>query len=1053
MPSELRTSVLTALFVVTLTAASAEAAETKRTIDFSREIRPILADSCFKCHGPDEQQRTSGLRLDTQDGALAEIDGRRAIVPGDPAASELLKRIHSQDPELRMPPSDAGRDLTPQQRALLEEWIRQGASWSEHWSFRPLQAPEVPDTKDSSWSRNAIDHFVLKRLEAEELQPAEEADRLTLARRVSLDLTGLPPSPEALREFLADQSPEAYSNYVNRLLDSVHYGERMAIDWLDQARYADTSGYQNDGPRSMWRWRDWVIEAFNSNMPFDQFTTEQIAGDLLPDATVSQQIATAFNRNHRGNAEGGIIPEEYQVEYVVDRVDTTFTVWMGLTMGCARCHDHKYDPIRQRDYYQTFAYFNNISEAGRAIKEGNSPPFIKAPLPEQSAVLTSLDRRIEEAQAEIRSSRPELERAFAAWQTAGSGGTSSDWTLTGSLESRFHFDGDLTDRISEGAAPFAGDPVEFSSEADGRIQSVRLDGRSHVVAGDIGAFGYLSRFTLATWMRPAGDTGTIISRMTPESEGDGYYVHLQNGYLQVNLVKRWLDDALRLQSRDKLPLDEWQHIAVVYDGSRTAESVRVYHNGRPLAMDVQVDLLNQTFLSPEPLRIGGGQQNFQGSIDDVHVYSRDLSEDEVRILAVRESIAEILAKPVSERSEAEQRKLLECFIQNEASESLRKPYRSLVELRQERRDYSDAIPTVMVMQEMATPRKTHILVRGQYDNPGEVVNPGTPSFLPPLSNSAPGNRLGFAQWLVSPEHPLTARVTVNRFWQRFFGAGLVRTSEDFGVQGDPPSHPELLDWLSAEFIRNGWNMKAIQKLIVLSATYRQSSRVTPELLRLDPENRLLARGPRFRLPAETIRDQALFVSGLLSPSVGGPSVKPYQPDGLWKEIATDMDYAQSHGQDLYRRSLYTYWKRTVAPPGMVTLDASSREACTVQRPRTNTPLQALALMNDTTFLEAARVLAQRVLSDPSRAAVSEESIVGAIFERVAVRQPHPQETAVLLEALQKYRDRFRSHPESARQLIRIGEYPVNEALNPVELASYTTLTSLILNLDEVICSE
>ncbi|MFN8710440.1 MAG: DUF1553 domain-containing protein, partial [Planctomyces sp.] len=923
----------------------------------------------------------------------------------------------------------------------------------EHWSFRPLQSPELPETKDSSWSRNAIDHFVLKRLEEENLQPAEEADRLTLARRVSLDLTGLPPSPETLREFLADQSPDAYSNYVDRLLESVHYGERMSIDWLDQARYADTSGYQNDGPRSMWRWRDWVIEAFNSNMPFDQFTTEQIAGDLLPDATLSQQIATAFNRNHRGNAEGGIIPEEYQVEYVVDRVDTTFTVWMGLTMGCARCHDHKYDPIRQRDYYQTYAYFNNIPEAGRAIKEGNSPPFIKAPLPEQSAVLTSLDRRIEAAEAEIRSSRPELERAFAAWQTGGSGGTSSDWTLTGNLQSRFRFDGDLTDEISAGAAPFAGDPVEFFKDADSRIQSVRLNGRSHVVAGDVGGFGYLSRFTLATWMRPAEDTGTIISRMTPESEGDGYYVHLQNGYLQVNLVKRWLDDALRLQSRDKLPLDEWQHIAVVYDGSRTAESVRVYHNGRPLAMDVHVDLLNQTFLSPEPLRIGGGQQDFYGFIDDVHVYSRDLSEDEVRILAVRESIADILSKPALERSEAQQRKLLECFIQNEASESLRKPYRSLAELRQERRDYSDAIPTVMVMQEMAIPRKTHILVRGQYDNPGEVVNPGTPSFLPPLSNSAPGNRLGFARWLVSPEHPLTARVTVNRFWQRFFGAGLVKTSEDFGVQGDPPSHPELLDWLSSEFVRNGWNMKAIQKLIVMSATYRQSSRVNPELLLRDPENRLLARGPRFRLPAETIRDQALFVSGLLNPSVGGPSVKPYQPDGLWKEIATDMDYAQSHGQDLYRRSLYTYWKRTVAPPGMVTLDASSREACTVQRPRTNTPLQALALMNDTTFLEAARVLAQRVLSDPSRASDSDESTIAVIFERVAVRQPRPQETAVLVDALQKYRDRFRSQPESARQLIRIGEYSVNEALNPVELASYTTLTSLILNLDEVICRE
>ena len=1030
-------------------AVLAEAQDPLRKIDFSRDIRPILSDKCFTCHGPDENKRASELRLDVKDSAFGIRDGHGAIVPGDPAGSLLHQRITSSDPETKMPPPASGQDLSAEQIELLSAWILQGAKWTEHWAFLKPERPAVPASPDDSWSKNAIDHFVVARLHQENLNPSNEASRRTLIRRLSLDLTGLPPTLAEVESFLSDSSPAAYESLVDRLLASPRYGEHMAVAWLDAARYADTSGYQNDGPRNMWRWRDWVIDAFNSNMPFDQFTIEQLAGDLLDHPTLEQRIATGFNRNHRGNAEGGIIPEEYQVEYVVDRVDTTSTVWLGLTMGCARCHDHKYDPIRQRDFYQVFAFFNTIPESGRAIKEGNSPPLIKAPLPDQQLRLAQLDQDIEAADAKVLALQSSLTTAQQTWEETVDLTQQADWSITDGLVSHLSFDGNLTDDRRAADGVFESSPGQYTASPNG--QAVTLRDGAFVNAGEVGNFGYFDKFSVAAWINAAGPNGTVISRMTPVEEGAGYYVHLQNGRLQVNLVKRWLDDAIRVESHDPVPLNQWCHIAVVYDGSRVAAGIKVYLDGRLVPMDVKLDRINQTFAATtEPVRIGSGQSSFVGSVDAVRLYNRDLSSAEAGILSVSLTVSEILTVAENARNAGQRNKLTQYFLNTLAPAEIRDAHQSLVQLQRDRRSFEESLPTVMVMQEMDQPRATHVLIRGQYDQPGEPVEADIPAAFPPLPANAPQNRLGFAQWLVSPEHPLTARVAVNRICQMHFGQGLVRTSEDFGAQGDLPSHPELLDWLATEFVQSGWDVKKLRKLIVTSATYRQGSEISPELLRADPENRLLARGPRRRLSAEAVRDQALFVSGLLTEKMGGPSVKPYQPEGLWKEIATDTDYIQSHGDDLYRRSLYTYLKRTVAPPTMVTFDATSREACTVQRSRTNTPLQALALMNDVTFVEAARVIAQRLLSKPD---LSMDERITQAFHVITARNPEPAELTILQRRFEANRQTFQNSPESAQQLTHVGEFPVDDQLDPCELAAMTTVVSLMLNLDEVVTNE
>ena len=1026
-------------------------------IEFNRDVRPILSDVCFTCHGPDEGQRVSEFRLDVKEGALTDRNVGQSIVPHDASASQLYQRITSDDPERRMPPPDSGRVLKPDQIAVIAQWINEGAKWQEHWAFVPPTRPKPPATQQKDWCENGIDHFVLAEIERSGLLPSRKANRRTLIRRVTLDLTGLPPTPAEVEAFVVDRAPDAWQRVVDRLLNSPRYGERMAIDWLDAARYADTSGYQNDGPRHMWRWRDWVIDAFNSNMPFDRFTIEQLAGDLLPDATLSQQIATGFNRNHRGNAEGGIIPKEYQVEYVVDRVDTTATVWLGLTMGCARCHDHKYDAITQKDFYRVFAYFNNIPESGRAIKEGNSPPYIKAPTSQQQETLRQLDNQAATAGRRVNELQSKLEQQQLSWEKTFAGNQISGWTITDGLVNRFRLDGDLSDAVQ------ASDPKESNSQraqvkvfrpvqqqyAGQNNRSAAFDGGDAAEVGDIADFGYFDKFTISASIKPSHSTGTILSRMVPVDQGSGYYLHLHDGRLQVNLVKRWLDDSIRVQSKRSLRLDDWQHIVVTYDGSRVAGGIRAFVDGQPLELEILLDGINQTFATDEPFRIGGSHSGFFGQIDEIQIYSRVLTDHEISAIAVSDSIAEIVATDPDARTNGQSRKLVRYFVQQHATADIRHAHRAVVLARRERDQFFESIPTVMVMQELTTPPAAFVLKRGRYDAPAERVLPGVPEILAPLPD-APQNRLGFAQWIVSPTHPLTARVTVNRIWQMYFGTGLVKTAEDFGAQGDMPSHPRLLDWLATEFIRTNWDVKALHRRIVTSATYQQDSRSTAELREADPMNRILTRGPRFRLPAETVRDQALSISGLLTNKISGASVRPYQPKGLWKEIASTTDYEQSQGEDLFRRSMYTYWKRTVAPPTMVALDAASRESCIVKRSNTNTPLQALALMNEVTFVEAARVLAQRLSRQAGR---SDRQRIARAFRLATCRPPTQTEQVVLFNALQKYRDIFRGDGQSAQALVSVGESPREEILDVPELAAWTTLVSVILNLDEVITKE
>jgi hypothetical protein len=1028
------------------------------TINFNRDIRPILSDTCFHCHGPDKTNREADLRLDLKAEAFkVNDDGIRIVFPNRPDKSELYRRIASSDEDERMPPTDAERKLTDRQIALIKRWIEQGADWQNHWSFIPPKRHPLPRVKNDKWIRNPIDAFVLSRLEQQGLNQSTEAAKTTLIRRVTLDITGFPPTPNEVDDYLSDKSPNAYEKVVDRLLKSNRYGERMTMEWLDGARYADTSGYQNDGPRYMWRWRDWVIKAFNGNMPFDQFTIEQIAGDLLPNATLEQKIATAFNRNHRGNAEGGIIPEEFQVEYVVDRVETTFTVWQGLAIGCGRCHEHKYDPISQKEFYQVFAYFNNIPEYGRAIKEGNSPPYIKAPTLAQQQQLARLEKQLSAAEKRFHTLQPKLDSAQAQWEKTFRSETPVDWTVSEGLIAHYRLDGSLVNDISSGKKENSASGHLKDGDAKflkGRLgDSASFDGKQYIDAGDVANFGYFDKFSFGAWIFPTSEQGgAILSRMIDLHQAAGCSLVLKNGRVQLNLVTRWLDDSIRVETSERIPLNQWTHVFATYDGSRVAKGITISFNGVPSTLNVRLDGINQSFASKEPLRIGGGNGpdgRFHGRIDDLRVYNRLLHPIETEIVSAPQTVSQIVGLTANKRSKQQVSKLRAYFLDRQAPKEIQTAQRAMAALRKQRTKLIESFSTVMVMQESDQPRKTFVLQRGVYDKLGERVSPGIPQQLSPFPKDAPNNRLGFSKWLTDRNNSLTARVTVNRYWQMLFGVGIVKTTEDFGSQGEQPSHPQLLDWLAVQFMESGWDVKAILKTIVMSATYRQSSKVTPNLVQLDPENRFLARGPRFRLPAETIRDQALAISGMLTEKVGGPSVRPYQPAGLWKEIA-NTNYQQSKGFDLYRRSLYTYWKRTVAPPTMTNFDASTREYCTIRRPRTNTPLQALTLMNDVTFVEAARVLAQRMMIEGGK---NPQDRITYAFRLASSRRPTSPELKILVDGFEHYLSEFRRDQQAAKKLISTGESPLKQELDAAELAAYTAVGSLILNLDEVVTKE
>jgi hypothetical protein len=1086
------------LAILTRAAETTQPDALPQTIEFNRDIRPILSDKCFKCHGPGIQQ--ANLRFDLEEPAKQQLNGGRiAIVPGDPANSLLIQRVIAANPIVRMPKSQGGaapgEPLNEREIMLLRRWIEQGAPWQKHWAFIPPIRPALPKVNDANWVRNPIDAFVLHRLENQGLKPSPEADRATLLRRVTLDLTGLPPTPAELDAFLADTSTNAYEKVVDRLLQSQAYGERMTFPWLEAARYADSNGYNADGQRFMWRWRDWVINAFNSNLPYDRFIVEQLAGDMLPNATLDQKIASGFNRNHHTNAEGGVIAEEYLVENVVDRVDATSTVFLGLSLGCARCHNHKYDPFTQKEFYQLYAYFDNVpTEFGRSRKDGNSPPVVTAPTPHQQAQLQELDNQVAAAKDNWTKLQPELMRAQRAWERSLDGPAPLAWGPVHGLVAYYPLDGDLSPKISvlqpkPGSSQASGPQGNGAAKSEekpnppgfapGRVgQAASFDGKSFITAGDIVGFAsylpdyttnlettvaYDDPYTIAAWIYPTAATGAIVTRADALSDGAinpdpfGQSFNLRDGKLRYNYWDS-TDEGIRVESEKTVSLNQWHHVALTYDGSRWARGFKLYVDGeewkwgKVVQDDINVPAPRGN--RREPLRIGtdrGSRNRFQGRMEEVRIYNRPLEPAEIGMLADLTPIREIAVLPEEQRSPGQIEKIRDYFLENAAPSNIRDTKTQFLDIRDRRDVFYRNLPTVMVMQESPILKETHLLIRGAYDKPGEVVTRALPAQLAPSPTAYPPNRLGLAQWLIDPSNPLTARVAVNRFWQMYFGQGIVKSSEDFGSQGDPPSHPDLLDWLATEFIRTGWNVKVLQKTIVMSATYRQASRITQDLLANDPENRLLARGPNVRLTADIIRDQALAVAGLLTNKIGGPSVKPYQPEGLWTETSqVGKGYVQDHGDKLYRRSLYIFWRRTVPPPSMANFDASARDSHVVKPAVTNTPLQALDLMNDVVYVEAARVFAERVMK---QGGTTPQQRIAYAFRRATARTPNHGESTILLDAFSHDLESFQAKPDSAQKYVSHGEHPRDEHLDVNELAAYTSVMSLILNLNGTIMKE
>jgi len=1035
------------IYSICLVATTAAAAA---PVDFNRSVRPILSDKCFTCHGPDDKSRQAGLRLDQAD----SVNAKAVIAPGDSAGSKLYQRVSNPKPALRMPPAYSGLSLSDAEIKTIKQWIDEGAKWQTHWAYTPPKRVEPPAVKNPAWSKNPIDAFILARLERETLKPSPQADKPVLLRRVTFDLTGLPPTPAEIDAFLKDRSPDAYEKAVDRLLASPRYGERMAMQWLDLARYADTHGYHIDSHRDMWPWRDWVISAYNSNLPFDQFVTWQIAGDLLPNATREQRIATGFNRNHMINFEGGAIPEEYQAEYVADRVETTSNVFLGTTLGCAKCHDHKYDPIRQRDFYRFGAFFNTIPEKGLDGTKGNAEPFLLLPDDQQKPIYDQLksemSRRaelIDPLDVAIIQSDWEKSQFSSVEPSAPRDGLTACYELDGSLtDSAGRF---LNGRVLAGDINYvSGGPINRSADIDASTQ-IRLP----AAALDSG-----KPFTFAFWFRIGRQNaskafqqieskrGFEIGFGTPET-----LARLRRGH---HLEIRWFDEQgreLLLRSKEWIEQGTTYHAAITSDG----QQFMLFLNGEPSPLIIEKQTLSTPISINASIDINNTATGgfFRGRLDDLRFYSRPLNESEAARLAIHYPVETSLATP-GKRSSEQALRLRDYYLAHAAPADWRQAYAELKPLREQRLELEARIPTTMVMAEMTRPRDTFVLVRGDYQNKGDKVTPGVPSMLPPLPAGENANRLALARWLVSPENPLTARVAVNRYWQMYFGHGIVKTTEDFGSQGEPPVHPELLDWLATEFVRTGWDIKAMQRLIVTSAAYRQSSNVTPALHEKDPENRLLARGPRFRLPAEMVRDNALAVSGLLRPEIGGPSVLPYQPPGLWEELAfgeafSAQEYRQDHGDKLWRRSMYTFWKRTAPPASLNTFDAPDREKCTSRRAVTNTPLQALVTLNDPTYIEAARNLAAHALQQPG----NDDVRLKETFRRVTARVPERKELQVLRSLLRNQLDTYAKDPKSAAALLRVGESPVDPKLQPPILAAWTNVCTAILNLDEAITKE
>ena len=1031
-------------------------------VDFNYHVRPILSDKCYACHGPDENKVQGGLRLDIETRALAELEsGAVAIIPGKPGQSELIHRIQSIEEAQVMPPPESNLQLSEYERAILIRWIEEGAVYKPHWSFIPPKSPALPVVNSKNWINSPIDAFILARLEKENLTPAQKAEKVTLIRRLSFDLTGLPPTLEEIDNFLTDDSEDSYEKLVDRLLDSKHYGERMAMDWLDIARYADSHGFHADGYRMMWPWRDWVIKAFNQNLPFNEFITWQMAGDLIPEATQEQKLATGFHRNHPINSESGIVPEEYRLENVFDRTNTTSKAFLGLTMECARCHDHKYDPISQKEFFQFAAFFNNVEELGMMSVDGNAEP-----------TMLLMDEEVEKIADFIRSDIIEQEQKLNDYSEKSS---TKQEVKAIKFNPQFLQDGLVghipLDHFEEEKTPNIADP-KHNAHIRGEIEVVKGKSGSalwfdsnfeHLSVEGIGDFERTESFSMGAWIYPGTsdeEYRAIMGNAGHKNEHwRGYELLLDStSRVAVRLVHRPPGHGLYVNTVDSIPIEKWSHVFFTYDGSSNAEGIRVYIGGKSVPLEVRHNHLKKSIrtidaklnVKSRPLRIGRSyrialeQGIFDGAVDDIRIYDRRLTDIEVMALTKGQT----LHQTANELIAANNLEPISQYYLHQYDENYQAIQYKLASLRRRESALFDSIPEVMVMQEMNKPRKMFVLDRGVYDAPKEEVFPGTPKQVLPFPESFPTNRLGLAKWLTSEKNPLTARVLVNHYWQLLFGKGIVKTSDDFGNQGALPSHPKLLDWLAVEFVRSGWNLKALIKLMVTSSTYRQSSVASQELKELDPDNKWLARSPVYRLPAEMIRDNALKASGLLVNTVGGPSVKTYQPEGLWDNTHFSKlltHYTPDRGRNLYRRSLYTFVRRTAPPPTMTIMDASDRSMCVVQRQNTNTPLQALLLLNEPQLIEAARTIAERAIREADTP-VNDQ--LNYIFRLLTGRHLLEEEIPHLKQLYEEEHKKYMNDRESALELLQVGVFPRDEDLPVPEVAALTIVANVIMNYDE-----
>jgi hypothetical protein len=1037
---------------VSVVNSSARGAEKK--IEYNRDVRPILAENCFACHGADSAARKADLRLDRRDEAIKA----EAIVPGDTEKSALLERIFSDKRSQVMPPPKTKRKLTEAQKETLKRWIAAGAEYQPHWSFIAPKRPQLPAVKDAGWVRNPVDRFILAELEKRGLQPAPEADRRTLARRLALDLIGLPPEPADVEAFVNDKRSDAYERYVDKLLDSPHWGEHRARYWLDAARYADTHGIHFDNYREMWSYRDWVINAFNRNLHFDRFTIEQLGGDLLPNRTLDQQVASGFNRCNITSNEGGLIPEEYLVLYTRDRTETTARVFLGLTANCAVCHDHKFDPLTMKDFYSMSAFFNNTTQGAMDGNIKDTPPVVFVPRMEDRPRWDALAKELAEARKQVEARKQTARADFEKWATSAAA-TAMEPVPSDDL--RFH------------AALNEGNGGTIHLNIDGKSQTVALASGAAWDTGyvadkafkcqpgdtltvpDAGDFEKDKGFSYGAWVKFTKDapSGAIFARMDDQHDFRGWDLWMQGGQVGAHIIHKWQEDALKVVSRKPIKTGQWNHLFITYNGSGRPDGVKVYVNGVPQETKVEAGSLRSTIRTNVPLKVG--QRHTTSRLDgvvlqDLRLYDRPLSAAEVGRLAKGTRGAWLLSKPAKQRSEAEKNELFDWWLA-----SLDTTYQGLTkkvaDLQREEATLKSRGTVAHIMQEKPDQPIAYVLYRGDYDKRRDKVKADTPKSLPPMPADLPRNRLGFAQWLLRPENPLTARVTVNRFWQEVFGTGIVKTSEDFGTSGETPSNPELLDWLAVEFRESGWDIKRFFKLLVTSAAYRQSAQVTPEKIDKDPDNRLLSRGPRYRLDAEMIRDYALASSGLLVRRLGGPSVKPYQPDGVWEAVAMigsdTRNYRRDNGDRLYRRSLYTFWKRAAPPASMDIFNAPSREVCTVRRERTNTPLQALVTLNDPQFVEAARYLAQTALKEGGD---KDEGRIDFMARRLLCRPLRTEEMKVVQASLNDLLAHYKANAADAKKLLAVGEAKVDAKLDTATLAAWTMLANEMMNLDEVL---